>query len=67
MKFVYWHFLPRTKQGTLCYFCRPHKNFGLSEQDRTMACPETTWLSQKFPTDGDQTAREPAQPDQTQS
>ena len=34
-----------TKQGILCYSCRPH-NGPLSEQDSTTASyPETTWLS----------------------
>ena len=36
------------------------KSFWLSEQDRTTAYPEMTWLSHKFSMDGDPAAREPA-------
>ena len=30
-----------------------------------MAYPESTWMSPQFSTDGDSTARQPAQPDRT--
>ena len=58
--------MQRAGQGALCYLSRPHKRFCLSEQDRVMVCPVTSWLSPQFYADGDPAARDQAQPDQTQ-
>ena len=46
----------KNKQGTLCYFCRPHKSHRLCEHHRIMNYQETTWLSKKISTDGEPAA-----------